>query len=696
MQAPKLPDVHLRASLKNLGWIATALKFGVIAAAIVAVYYQDLNIIFNDALHDEASFHILAIPFLFGYLVYRKRNMIVATVTHGRSAAVGQKGYFQTLIGVLLCTIAVILYWYGSYTFTPIDYHMPTLPLFAAGLILILFNFQTLRQMAFPIAFLIFLTPPPSEILYSIGSTLSVASAQASNAIVNAFRMSSVISSQYGTPVIMLTRPDHSVMNFNVDIACSGVYSLLGFAIFAVFIAFITRGKLRNKLAVMVMGIPLIIALNITRITTILTIGYYYGDQLALQVFHLVGATVLMFIGTLILLGITEKMFKITVSPDPCPTCNPNPSGAKGDSCPNCGKLLKTPRVKLRRNDLARILAIAIAVTFLLTIQAPVFALTQGPAQVVIQTPTGEQGNTMILPQIPGYNLTYVYRDSSFEQLSGEDASLVYAYAPDNQSLSTVWVAVEVAQAQSELHRWETCLVTFPLSQGYQPKISQIDLRDIQTLANPPITARYFAFQYVNTNQTQLVLYWYETSTFNINGTSQQKNVKMSLVAYPKSSQYVAAFEAQLLPFAIAINNYWQPIKTWTQVALAISQNGLFLSIITAGLLVVILFYQMSFNMQERLSLLKLYGKLSAQDRLLIRSVGEASRTGDSTTTGIANRLQEFTKAPVAVDQLAGKLEEVAQAGLIRKVIASKADVPTVAWKSRMPHQFRLFGLHVS
>jgi len=212
------------------------------------------------------------------------------------------------IVGILLCTTAFLAYWFGSYTFTPLEYHMLTLPVLVAGLTLILFNGKTLRQLAFPIAFLFFLTPPPTDILYSIGSTLSDLSALASNALANAFGMASTISAQYGSPLITITRPNQSIMNFSVDVSCSGVYSLIGFLIFAVFIAYITRGKLWNKFAILIIGIPLIIALNIIRITTILAIGYNFGNAVALQVFHTVGATVLMFIGTLILLGINREI----------------------------------------------------------------------------------------------------------------------------------------------------------------------------------------------------------------------------------------------------------------------------------------------------------------------------------------------------------------------------------------------------
>jgi exosortase/archaeosortase family protein len=231
---------------------------------------------------------------------------------------------FTVIVGVLLCSTAILAYWFGSYTFTPIEYHMLTLPLLTAGLILILFNGQTLKQLAFPIAFLFFLTPAPTEILYSVGSTLSDLSAHSSNALANAFGMASTISAQYGSPIITLTRPDQTIMNFSVDVACSGVYSLIGFVIFVVFIAYITRGKLWSKFAILVMGIPLIIALNIVRITSILAIGNSYGESLALQAFHAMGATVLMFIGTLILLVTTEKFVKKPKATTALPNMQPN------------------------------------------------------------------------------------------------------------------------------------------------------------------------------------------------------------------------------------------------------------------------------------------------------------------------------------------------------------------------------------
>ncbi len=664
--------------------IAVAIKLSVIAVAVLVFYLQDLSMVFKGALTDESTFHVLAIPFIFGYLLFRKRKMFNATLQPSQTSKRGLLKYFSLLTGITLCTIAILTYWYGSYTFTPLEIHMLTLPFLSAGLILILFNTATLRQLIFPIAFLIFLTPPPSEILFGVGSSLASISAAASNTLTNAFGMHAVLSANNIGPLITLTRPDQTTIAFTVDVACSGIYSLIGFAIFALFIAYIMRGKLWGKLAIVTIGIPLIMVLNIVRITSILAIGYNYGETLALQVFHTVGATVLMFIGTLLLLAVTEKAFKKPKPPQPCPTCSPTQKNLIYSFCESCGKLLKSPQTKLTKADISKIFGIAFVIIVLLTIQAPVFALTQGPAEISVQTPTGTQTATSsaMFPSIIGYNLSYLYRDTAYEQTSGVDEALVYSYTSSNREKPTVWVALQIAPSVTSEHRWETCLINYPLSQGLQTGVNQLDLRDVQLQDNPPITARYFAFQYKNTNQTQVVLYWYQTATFNTNSSAEQKSVMISLIMYPSSPQNVSEAENQQLLMAQAINNYWQPIQTWSTVALAISQNGLSLSLFAGVILVILVFYAYLINRQEKSQTLILYEKLPEQDKMLIKAVNNATKQQNPTTEGIAGELQKLTLTVPDRTWLTEKLDEAERIGLIQKALANRNDQPAFVWKS--------------
>jgi len=693
MLKPKIPTAEI-ASTINQHRLSIAIKFSVITIAVVALYFQDLSMVFNGALTNESTtFQVLAVPFLFAYLLYRKRKMINATLQPPQTETRVFQKYSSTLTGIALSAVAILTYWYGSYTFTPLIYHMITLPFLVVGLTLILFNLQTLKQLIIPIAFLIFLTPPPDQIFFSVGSALANLCASASNALANVFGMHAVLSTASGSPIITLIRPDHISLPFGVDVACSGVYSLLGFVIFALFIAYIMRGKLINKFVVLIMGIPLIVALNIIRITSILSIGYNFGENLALNLFHFVSATALLFLGTLLLLVITDKVFKQPKPPQPCPTCNPPPTNSAEPFCPNCGKLFKQSKTKLNKADIAKIAGIAIIVVMLLSIRAPVFALTQGPAQVITQTPQGIQVNTSnpMLPNIQGYTLNYLYRDTAFEQESGDDAALVYSYtAVSNDSALSVYVAIQIAASVTSEHQWEYCLVTYPLSQGNPTTVNTLDDKNIQLQANPPMTAHYFAFQYTDTNQTQVVLYWYETATFNTNNTAQTKSVMISLITYPSSPQNVTQAENQELPIANAINNYWAPIQTWSVVALAISQNGFALSIVASVILAVLIFYAVFLDKREKTQLRNMFRKLPEKNKTLITAVDNAQKEGTPSTQGIINQLQKLTNAIVDKGWLIEKLNEAQNAGLIKQAIANDNDEPTIQWKNQIPQNINL------
>ena len=679
----KLKKVFIQLNRNSLFLIA---KILVLTGSTIALFSQDLAILFNDALRNETTSYMLLIPIIFAYLIYRKRKMLKVTVSADNSNEPKETKHIPLLCGALLTLTAILLYWYGSYTFTPLENHMLTLPIFVGGLTLILFNAQTLRQLAFPTAFLAFLIPPPSEVLYALGSTLSALSSEIPNAIINAFGIPSTITTEYvNAPTIVLTRPDSSQLEFTVDIACSGIYSLIGFMIFAVFTAYIIRDKTWKKLAIILLGIPLIYTLTIIRITIILLLGYYYGETLALEIFHLTGSIILIFIGTILLLIIAEKLFKSQVfrSAQPeCPKCNPKVK--KNDEfCLECGRILKSPSIKMNKIDIAKMAIVSLIIALLLSIQAPVFALTKATPVIVTNTPYGPQASTEILPQIPEYSLLFYYRDTAFEKKAKQDMSLAYIYLPRNETYEPIFVTIEIASTRSSLHRWETCLITWPLSKGYQPRVTQLELKDIKLNENPPILGRYFAFIYKNTNETQAVLYWYETTTFTINQTSQQKYVKLSLIAYP-SPEDLSNIESQLIKIAKIIVNYWQQVKTWSQITMIISQNGATLAAISSAILmVIIVVYAFQVKRQREINT-KAYSKLSKIHQQIIDVV---KKTGEKTTPTLKNikRTCEGTFCKkISNANLKKKLTELEKIGFVKRAIANMSDEPLLIWKAQI------------
>jgi len=686
-----MKELHLPIHVPCRSNLILGLKTTIILTAAFAIFCQDLTIVVNDALQSEFMSHILSIPFLFGYLIYRKRKMIRASISFESQLHTTFFSY-KEIVGCLLFFITFLVYSYGSYTFTPLEFHMFALPIFVTACILIMFNTQTLRQLAFPIVFLLFLTPPPLQIVYTAGAALSTFSSVAACNILKILGLPVSLTTQYGTPVIMLQKSGGPPLTFAVDVACSGIYSIIGFFIFATFVAYIARTGVWKKGTMFLIGFPLIYALNILRIAIIVLIGNYAGMALAMQAFHLLGGWFLIFLGTLVLLIISERIFKIQFfttksNPASCSYCNRHLQN-KQHFCPACGKLLNPPKIKLSKRDLSKIAVLITSIILIVNLQVPVFALTEGPPEVNIQTLGNEQTTAQILPEIPGYTTNFVYRDKQFEKISGQDASLIYAYFPTSKSGKSIWVTIEIAKAISSLHPWEFCLITWQLARGYQPEVTQLSLRDIQLLQNPPITARYFAFQNIRTNLTQVILYWYENAFFNTGSNPEQKHVKISLIIYTNSPEEIPRIEDQLLPLGKAISNYWQPIKIWSQIAqitLTISQNGAALIAITATLLAMVLTYQTLKKQKEKRSNLKVYNKLALkEERLLLEATHQS--TQESTPTGhtIASYYQKLAGKPSELELLFRKLNEAEEAGLIKKDIMSREDEPTLIWKTHI------------
>ena len=662
--------------------IAFIIKIATVLSVTLAVYHQDLIEVGNEATRSELMSYMIAVPFIISYLVYRKRKMLRAVIPFETPNRPKETNNLSTIAGILLFLTSFFLYWYGSYTFTPLEYRLLALPISVAACILILFNIQTLKQLAFPIAFMFLLVPPPDPIIYNLGASLSAISSEATYNILKTFGFPVSLSTGYGIPTILITQQNGTPLSFAIDIACSGIYSLIGFLIFATFIAYIARTKLWKKAAIFITSLSLIYLLNVIRITTIILLGYYYGIKLAMQTFHLLGGWTLIFTGTLIMLTLSEKIFKIQfftrkMKTAACNYCNENQRN-KQHFCLACGKILNPIHIQLSKRDLSKIAALLISaslISFFIVPQMPVFALTQGPAEVIIQSPGGEQVSTQILPEISGYTVRFVYRDETFEEITQQDASLTYAYIPTDKSEQKIWVTIEIAKTRSVLHRWELCL----------QRVTQLRLRDVQLLQNPPITARYFAFHDIKSNITQVILYWYENALFNTGSNLEQKYVKISLIAFTNNPEDIPNIEDQLLPFGKAIANYWQPIKTWSQIALLISQNGITFIAITVALLATILSYQVIKNRGEKKSNLQVYNKLALkEEKLILQAAHEASKKEKPTANVIASHYQKLTGKTIDLELLLEKLNEAEKVGLIKRDITSQEDEPILTWKSQI------------
>ena len=645
----------------------------------LVLYFQDLVLLVNEALNNEISSHILAIPFLLIYLLYRIRKYVFVTSTYADATLYGSYFKRNELLGSLMCLMAYLMKWYGSYTFIPLEIHMLSFTLFIAGIVLLVFNWMTLKALIFPILFLSLLIPLPIDILQPIGSTLSIFSSEAAYYVLKLAGLPVELSVTFGSPIIMLTTSNGVRIPFAIDIACSGLYSLIGFLLFSVFIAYISRGSIFKKILIFFLGFPLIYFMNILRIIAIVLIGFFSGPNFALNLFHMLGGWTLIFIGTLILFLFAEKVLKVSFFRNAVDKCSHLNLSEDKNYCIDCGKILSYPHSSLSIADVGKYSLILIVLVPLIFFQVPVFTLTESAAEVLVQKSSGERIVSNVLPEIDGYNLNFVLRDRDFEEVSGQDASLFYEYDSKDEIKSSIWVGLEIGDTKGCLHAWEVCYITSPESYGWTPKVDQLDLRDIHLLENPPLTARFFVFKNKESSAGQVILYWYTRSYFQIFDGYDEKWVKISVIQIIDESADYRKIENELIPIGVAIAEYWGPISEWSVISLDIAKNGLFLMTIAGTLFlgVLITFKFQDFN--NKRSMIKAYNNLTFEDQQLIISIKDLTEN-HAIERNILLKYQDVIDKNVDLDILSWKLKDAENIGLLKRKIKSICDKPYFYW----------------
>jgi exosortase len=238
-------------------------------AAFGLFYYDTLSWLVGSWINNEYYSQGFLVPVISGYLIWNLRKEL-AIIEKKQS----QTGLAVLAIGILLQAIGVL--W--SIRFISGISLLVTV----YGMILYLFGWEVMKKISFPLLFLVLMIPlpladiiaPPTQTLSAIG-TLNVAKLA-------------------GMPVeregLVLKIPEGS---FEVAYACSGLNSIISLLTIAVIYAYILEGGMIMKLTIIISSIPLALAGNIMRITSVLVVANKYGQETALNYFHEVSSLLL-------------------------------------------------------------------------------------------------------------------------------------------------------------------------------------------------------------------------------------------------------------------------------------------------------------------------------------------------------------------------------------------------------------------
>jgi exosortase len=239
---------------------------GAALLALLAAVYSHTFVIFVQGWHQEENMHGVAVVPLVAFLLWMNWARLRKTPIHPNMPwGLGILGaaLFVQVAGIWLGLERSICY---SFVFAVV------------GLCLYCLGTQMTRELAFPLAFLLFMVPTPGGVLDMISAPLQLVSARMAVALAG---LSGVMVQNEG--VNLLIPAKH--IAFEVAVACSGLHSLTAMCMLAALMAYFITVPLRWKWALFALAIPLALLGNILRIYLVLMVANSYG-QAAGSAFH--------------------------------------------------------------------------------------------------------------------------------------------------------------------------------------------------------------------------------------------------------------------------------------------------------------------------------------------------------------------------------------------------------------------------
>ena len=206
--------------------------------------------------------------------------------------------------GLAVMGIALVLHLFEK----AMDLNGPSplsIPIFVAGAVWYFLGTKFLRELAFPIAYLLFMIPIPGGFTEVVSFPLRLLATGGSKHIAQFFGVD-----VYGSGMNLEFNQPRGFEHINLEVAdpCSGLHSLVAIKALHAITAYLTRLKLGWKWVLFMCAIPIALAANLTRISLIILIGAYGDKKFAETVFHEYSSPVLFVIAFAILISIGRFM----------------------------------------------------------------------------------------------------------------------------------------------------------------------------------------------------------------------------------------------------------------------------------------------------------------------------------------------------------------------------------------------------
>ena len=260
----------------------------ILLAGFLCVYYPTLiSLIRAWSFSDDYSHGFFIIPISI-YLLWAKRDELrEVPVRPSNCGGILVVGSLLLYILARLAGIATL----ASLSIIPL----------ICGIVIYLFGFAIFKKCLFPLAFLVFMIPVPSQVYSSLTNSLQLIVSKVS---VWAAGLLSIPLFREGNIIHL---PDRTLQ---VVQACSGLRSLMMLLTLSAFIGYLTLKSNFLRTILLVTGVPVAILVNIIRVFIMIIAFHYFNYDLTTETTHTIFGIIL-FILALAIIASTKRALSI-------------------------------------------------------------------------------------------------------------------------------------------------------------------------------------------------------------------------------------------------------------------------------------------------------------------------------------------------------------------------------------------------
>lgn len=244
--------------------LLSQLQFPILLALLGVVFYPVYPSLANTWLNHSDNSHGILVPFIAAYFAWSKkdelRSVPLSTSWWGFAVLVFSLGFYLLSYAGGIAVVARLM-----------------IVTSLMGLVLFCYGREIFKTLAFPLFFLFFMVPVPDTVLGIAALPLQLFATKASTFLIQVV----------GIPVFREGNMVYFAQTqLEVAEACSGIRSIMSYAMLSVILAYMLKGSWRKRAILVASAVPLALFANIVRVTGTGILAHFYGDRVARGFLH--------------------------------------------------------------------------------------------------------------------------------------------------------------------------------------------------------------------------------------------------------------------------------------------------------------------------------------------------------------------------------------------------------------------------